>query len=656
MAITNPEIDCRWHFAIQNGGRDDGPNDPMSENFKKTPYASLIRESIQNSLDAVDDDSIPVRMSFKIKKLTSRNFPNLFGLEEHLKGCLRFFPQSTDTYMPMLRFIQRAKNQMDLYYIKVSDANTKGMDYIPDDRECTFYAFVRAAGVSNKSSQTAGGSFGFGKAAYFYISPIRTILVSTLTEDGEHFFEGVTSLCTHFNDRDEKCVSVGYYDNNDGNPINDVDSIPPRFKRDEIGTDINIMGVDITSQKDKDAIYDEMKMAVVQNFWLAIYHGKLDVEIGDFVINEHNIIEVVNDMFPEIHDISRKMTNFNPRPYLEAVHLAGSDKNHILIEEELPILGKVSFFAYKNKDAAARVVYLRSPRMVVEYKNQPSANGFYGVFFCENETGDAILRHIENPAHDQWMPGNWKDERGVNHKTGSKAYREMKEFLVRCVEKLFDRGNRETLNIRGLDQYLYIPTSVEDEDDDFLSESLVSQPTGEFKEEGASITTDGSTLDTPEPSAAESVGKVMINSVNQAKEHEKGSLLSGPGKHRGGKGKGVGAGKINRRNTPVEEDGTPGTYATEIPVRYRTFAQKMDGKIYHNIIVHSDLEVMNGRIDLLVGGDQTEDILNIQSTNMGVVSDNSISGLHIKQGKNVLQIRFADDMPHAIKLDAYEIK
>ena len=64
--MATAELDCKWHFAQQLGGRDDGPNEPMSENFKKTPYASLIRESIQNSLDVVDDDTIQVRMTFKI--------------------------------------------------------------------------------------------------------------------------------------------------------------------------------------------------------------------------------------------------------------------------------------------------------------------------------------------------------------------------------------------------------------------------------------------------------------------------------------------------------------------------------------------------------------------------------------------------------------
>lgn len=654
----NPELNCKWHFAKQLGGRDDGPNDPMSENFKRTPYASLIRESIQNSLDAVDDDSIPVRMSFRIKKLSLRNFPNLFGLDTHLDGCIRYFPQADENYKPMLHFLRKARDARDLYYIQVSDFNTTGMRYSPNDRESAFYGFVRAAGVSNKTSDTAGGSFGFGKAAYFYISPIRTILVSTLTDSGKYYFEGVASLCTHFNINDEKCVSVGYYDNNDGMPVDNPEDIPARFRRDEIGTDINIMGVEISSSSDKEDIYKEMVISVLQNFWLSIYHGKLDVVVGELEITEANIVDLVEQYFPDIHDTSRKKEYFNPRPYLEAVRFAGQDKNHRIYNETLPTLGEVWFYAYKNRDASARVAYLRSPRMMVDCKQQPSANGFYGVFFCENQEGDKILRRIENPAHDQWMPSNWKDERGKTNRIGRNGFREIKEFLIRCIEKLFERSNQETLNIRGLDQYLYIPTAIEDDDDDYMSEALVSNPTGSFKDEGASITTDGKQVDIPESSGHESIGKVLVNSVQTGIPDSKGSLLSGPGRRRGSNGSGVGAGKINRRNIPVESDGTPGTYASEIPVSYRSFAQKKNGIIVHNIIIHSDYEVKNGRIDLLVGTDQSDEVeLNIVSANVGTVEGNSISGLHIVEGKNpAISIRFADDLPHSIKLDAYEIK
>ena len=38
------------------------------------------------------------------------------------------------------------------------------------------------------------------------------------------------------------------------------------------------------------------------------------------------------------------------------------------------------------------------------------------------------------------------------------------------------------------------------------------------------------------------------------------------------------------------------------------------------------------------------------------IDANSISGLHIRQGKNILSVVFADNMKHAVKLDAYELK
>lgn len=581
MALA--ELDCKWHFAHQLGGREDGPNDPMSENFKKTPYASLIRESIQNSLDAVDDDSIPVRMSFKIAKMTSRNFPNFYDIESHIRGCIRYYPQACETYGPMLKYLKDAKLRADLYYIKVSDYNTTGMAYDAEDRETPFYGFVRAAGVSNKLSANAGGSFGFGKAAYFYISPIRTILVSTLTENGDYYFEGVSSLCTHFDNENNKCVSVGYYDNNNGYPVEDENKIPTRFRRDEIGTDICIMGVEINSESDQEAIYSEMIMAVLQNFWLAIYHGKLDVAIGDTEITEDNIVQMIEKYFPQIHDNSRKTSNFNPRPYLEAIAMVNTDKNHVLYEEELPTLGLVQFYGFKIKDGASRVALLRSPRMFVQYRPVPSAIGFYGVFFCENPKGDAILRHIENPAHNEWMPSNWKNERGKNVPEGKHAFREMKEFLVRCMEKLSERTNRETLNIRGLDQYLYIPTAVEDDEDDYMNESYLSDPTGEFKEDGPSITTDSKPVETLDVPNEDDLGKVLIGRRSRAREDPKGELLSGKGKHRTTRGGGgVGHEKINRRNTP-EDDAVDGSFAYEIPVRYRTFAQKEGDSYVHKI-------------------------------------------------------------------------
>lgn len=68
---------CEWFFSESPKNQDLGPNDAKFEIFKPD-INSLVRESIQNSMDAVDDDSIPVRMSFKIRSFQRNSFPIFF--------------------------------------------------------------------------------------------------------------------------------------------------------------------------------------------------------------------------------------------------------------------------------------------------------------------------------------------------------------------------------------------------------------------------------------------------------------------------------------------------------------------------------------------------------------------------------------------------
>ena len=84
------ELGNCWHFAEQLGGMDVGPNDPMSEDFKKTGFAALIRGSVENSVDAVkngkelswikeiyNDYMINISSSEDYKKITVADYVNL---------------------------------------------------------------------------------------------------------------------------------------------------------------------------------------------------------------------------------------------------------------------------------------------------------------------------------------------------------------------------------------------------------------------------------------------------------------------------------------------------------------------------------------------------------------------------------------------------
>ena len=212
--MAGREKNCRWYFADQPNGQEIGPNNAMEQNFKHYTYISLVRESIQNSLDAVLDKRRPVLVRFSFNKIVGADFPNFFEIQKHIKGCLDYFPNNKNAkalYEPMLKQFMDNKYRESIDYIRVSDYNTKGMDYKENKTDSPFYAFVRSSGVSAKENDSAGGSFGFGKAAYFLISPISTIIVSTCTKNYEKYFEGVASFCTHLY-RNEKKVAAGYYD------------------------------------------------------------------------------------------------------------------------------------------------------------------------------------------------------------------------------------------------------------------------------------------------------------------------------------------------------------------------------------------------------------------------------------------------------------
>lgn len=656
--MSNLEKSCKWYFAPQIGGREDGPNDPMQDNFKKNPYASLIRESIQNSLDAQLDGRKPVRMEFTIGRIRAREYENFFKLKVHAEGCLKHFRANIDaetTYKPMIDYFNSLGPFDELNYIKVSDYNTSGMDYAKGDTTKPFYAFVRSAGVSSKIDVSAGGSFGFGKAAYFYISPLRTIFVSTQTEDGRMFFEGVSSLCTHeLSNEDGLFVSVGYYDNNFGEPINDPSLIPDRFLRSESGTDIYIMGIDAS---DRSSINKEMIEAVLRNFWMAIIKGKLEVKIGDFEISKENIQEIMQKLFVSEHDTVRREKYYNPIPYFDAVANAGKDNKHVFFEETLPNIGHVQFYGVKIKNATDKILYMRKPLMLVKARRTQSSYGFYGVFICDDETGNEYLRNTENPAHDEWKSANWRDNGRINPK-GMLAIEDVENYIIKVIERMFSCKNSEIQNIKGLEEFLYIPTAI-DSDEELESESLIGDTIDLKEDEGNSLSTDLSDIYQSPIKDKPSIGKVMIENPNNTHRKDPNGLeLSGHGNGRKNQkcGGGITSKKIDSRYT--ESDfGVDGEFLTEVSVTYRSFAIIENGRISHTIVIHSDYDFDNGRIDLLVGGDQSDDIVTIKSCSIGgVIKENAISGLHIIKGKNIIKIMFADNMRHSVKLDAYELK
>ncbi len=655
---------CKWFFAEAPLNQDLGPNDAKFEIFK-ADISSLVRESIQNSMDAVDDDSVPVRMSFRICSFQRDAFPSFFALRDHIDGCIKYWgDEAKNVFLPIREALDLSSGRDRLYYIEVSDSNTSGMDYEQGNNKTKFHGFLHSTGASNKKSANSGGSFGIGKAAYFAMSPIRTILVSTMTQDGKRAFQGVSMLCTHEMEDGSLKTPTGFYSTNNEHPITDADSIPLPFRRDEPGTNINIIGIQLNPQnsvEEKQDIYEEMKKAVMQNFWLAIYNDRLDVTIGDETLTSSNIVEYVERFFPEIAD-NRRKGNINPRPYLEVVRRATpNNRQFILIEKSLPLLGKVKLYIYRHPEGRGHIKYFRMPNMMVKREKLPAANNFFAVFICDNPDGDKKLKKLETVAHDDWDAANWKP-REVDGKISREAIavvNELRNFITESIDSAFGNNQQDTIEIEGLDRYLYIPTASENDMMMSDSQALMSEPTGEFKETGPSPTTAISSepiIIEQKPTSAMSTGKVFIGTITCALQSEDGKLHSGRGK----RPKPEPSPKPHpipgheRRNTE-SEDGLEGIFSREVDVTFRAITQKEKGQYLHYLVINSPEDITKGRIVIETGREYGKsEQLKIVDTSSGTAKKNMLVDVQLAKGTNLIIIRFADNMSHTISLAAYE--
>lgn len=464
----------KWNFdPCGPAGRGSGTINPSSKHFKnQTKIQSLVREALQNSLDAACiryDKNHPVKVSFTFKTIDNINItlPNfLEGLRKHIEGCHAMYPR-TSIYQNMLNYLDEQNDSISVLYI--SDENTKGMYYEKDNPDCTFYGYLKADGAHvDQGHGDGGGSNGIGKMASFNYSKLATVLVSSrYTTNSQNIFQGATILCSHFanNDNGERTLYYGggFYDCNGGEAVVEKDRIPSSLLRSQDGTDIIIVGVD----NKEDAIqreYEEIKKNVLLNFWPAIDNGTLIVQVGDVVIDSKNLGKLLENTFHDRIDLD---TNYaNPLPYYLAVKGAQGGNEDCRMygedDEELGLtkhstLGHVNLYIMRNKGSKDRIVATRKPLMVIQPFNKRSAYGYSAVVFCDDENGNKYLSNSEGPAHNKWDATGMQDDNSYtveDYQHSKKAIEELDIYIKECVLNFFASDISDECNIEGLSDLL----------------------------------------------------------------------------------------------------------------------------------------------------------------------------------------------------------
>jgi hypothetical protein len=656
------EKDCIWHFKPEGGG-EIGPNDPLHITFKGSPYYSIVREAIQNSLDAVHDKSQPVVVSFQYFEMKRQDYPEFFKIEEHINQSLNYFENNPDArrlFGDMLKYLnrpQQGENNMVLSCLRISDSNTKGM-YFDKGTTSPFYAFLRASGVSAKN-QGSGGSFGFGKGAYFALSPIKTLIVSSKDIEGKVYFEGATRLTTHKDGSGSKISAFGFYDNNNGDPTTHENNIPDVFKRTETGTDVNIIG--LWSESERNTL---MIKSVLNNFWLAIYDGKLIVQVDDVIINKGNIEIIINEYFDgQIENGSpSNIELWNPKSYLRAVKYAGSNQQFKVFESELDTIGKVRLYVYLENGLPNRTSYFRAPRMVVYKGKNGKVNGYSAVFICDNDKGNEMLRLMENPAHNEWKLDNYPKDEGKVNTDARRGLIEIRDFINRTLETIAKTNSGNKIAFVGLEEYLSIPEDLLERDEQYDLEGMnTNNFNGQASNEYAEDETGMLTSEISKPLIIKPIVKVQPSEVKESSDIE----ISEDGKElitTGGENESEGGDSPPTEfgddvNTGNRLDGGGVNSRTVVKVNLRVAAQVENGNLYHHLIINCSKKIAHAELEVLINADNDNDgKIEISTSDKGSVSNNIIKDLSLVEGTNKLKIRFADRLKHSLKLKAYEVQ
>ena len=430
------------YFPKLNGGEEIGFNDAGIEQFKHDRIESLMRECTQNSTDALDKryQTQKVKIRFELISIAKNDIPGINELKKHLELCLQRVssPEVEKNEKKSQKFFSKALEIISnekIPCLLIRDYQTTGLPGQDDDRTGKWHSLVKAKGSSNKSSETAGGSFGIGKSAPFACSALRTVIYSTRF-DGGCAMQGKSILISHKDADGDLTQGVGFIGNLEKNnclAIRDESKIPPYLKRNANGTDILIIGFNENDWKEK------IKLAALEHFWPALELDKVEFEIKDFKQDVYELNKANLDS--ELLKISEEKMQKKILYFLDAFRTGEKKLSHIKNAGECNLYFKLSdgWEDYSNK-----VCCFRNNAMVIEYMSIQTGGNFNGIFYCDNEIGSKVFREMEPPRHDQWTPNQPQDEE--DQKKCKETYASMREKLREFLEEIISKNINESVS------------------------------------------------------------------------------------------------------------------------------------------------------------------------------------------------------------------
>lgn len=457
----------KWRFLSNRNSTIVGINDAGIETFTANMNRSLVREIIQNSLDAVIDGcQEPVEVEFKLFNILRSDIPDVDTFQDAITKCKNSNAGEPDAF----KFFKNAEKIISgnsISVLRISDHKTRGLEGADTCAKGTSWSrLVKESGSSNKG-QGSGGSFGIGKAAAYACSDLRTVFYSSKDVNGLDSNFGVAKLVS-FEDKQagDWTTGVGYYSEDENFvALPELAHFDKSYHRTDSGTDIYILGMHDTEEFEA-----EFVKAVLLDFMISVVKEKLVVKIQDEVISAETLPKYMGTLNPHGDDEIKDL--------LEYYHLVTSHDPKVLnIPLDAKVYGKE--FGFKDGDCTLylkeaeglnrKIMITRRAGMRIVEQNRISGSiEFTGVLIIEGDVMNEAFKQMEVPSHDAWEPGRVRGE--------EKKYKNildgLKRYLRDTVKEKFGKVGTNTMDAFGASEFL--PDKPSEDEDQKLEKDPLS--------------------------------------------------------------------------------------------------------------------------------------------------------------------------------------
>ena len=388
-----------WHFPPRGWGLD-VVQDLSPAHFRDEPVAKLVREVIQNSLDA-NDTHLPGPVEIDIADQAID--PDLIGRDElklHLLACLdRAKREKRARIQRMYEQAVRTVDAEEINCLRLVDSGTLGL------KGASWDALVLQEGSVQKPGEAPGGSNGVGKNAVLNVSDLQTVFYSTRYVEGRRGrvekLQGKTILMDHPDPSEEahNVQHVGFFSMPGGQPVLTT-QIPDFFRLPEVGTGVFVMGFNPKSPN----WVDEVTTAVIENFFYAIHHQTLVVQVRDHSDNAVLINHQTLDSLFEKHSAQKASHH-----YYKTIRDLSATRT-----ESIGKIGPLDVYVSIGS-GPRRTAYINRNGMLVtdskEQKTNPIAPrgkslwpDYATIVAPATARGDEWIRQMESTSHDSMSP------------------------------------------------------------------------------------------------------------------------------------------------------------------------------------------------------------------------------------------------------------